>query len=260
MDGAGRLQKTARHIEGHCTPVPAVVSRQEEPVEKTETLRWILTDSTAVIFDFDNIIVDSEPYHYAAYAAVFARYGHEIDREEYWREWTSRGGGAEGEIERYGLDLDPVEIRREKDPIYAEYCNSGTVRPFPTALDIIRAFKRTGYTLAIASGSYERDIRAILSAHGIEGDFGAVVGKDAIAQIKPHPETYLSAAAKINTPPGRCLAIEDAEKGIRSAGDAGMRVIVIETPITRGLPLDGGDLKFGDLEEFAALLRTVLPG
>lgn len=229
-------------------------------MEKHEILKRILAAAEAVIFDFDNIIVDSEPYHYAAYAAVFRRLGHEIDREEYWREWTSRGGGAEGEIERYGLDLDPNAIRREKDPIYADYCRSGTVRPFPPALEIIKAFGRAGYTLAIASGSYESDIRAILSAHGIEDDFGAVVGKDGVTRIKPHPETYLRAAEKIGVPPDHCLAIEDAEKGIRSAKDAGMPVIVIETPITRGLPLEGSDLRLTNLDEFAALLDTALPG
>jgi HAD superfamily hydrolase (TIGR01509 family) len=229
-------------------------------LDKLETLKHILDDKDAVIFDFDNIIVDSEPYHYAAYAAVFARRGHEIDREEYWREWTSRGGGAEGEIERYGLDLDPNAIRREKDPIYAEYCRNGTVRPFPPALEIVEAFKRAGYTMAIASGSYERDIRAILAGYGIEDDFSAVVGKDHIERIKPHPETYLLAAEQIGVPPSRCLAIEDAEKGIRSAKDAGMSVIVIETPITRGLPLEGADLRLTSLAEFVELLASVLPG
>ncbi len=229
-------------------------------MEKLETLKNILAGTEAVIFDFDNIIVDSEPYHYAAYAAVFALRGHEIDREEYWREWTSRGGGAEGEIERYGLDLDPAAIRREKDPIYAEYCRSGTVRPFPPALEIVKAFKRAGYTLAIASGSYERDIRAICAGHGIENDFSAVVGKDHIRRIKPHPETYLRAAEKIGVPPSRCLAIEDAEKGIRSAKDAAMSVIVIETPITRGLPLEGADLQLSSLDEFVVLQRAALSG
>ncbi len=233
--------------------------RGEPPVEKSETLKRILADTRAVIFDFDNIIVDSEPSHYEAYAAVFARKGHDLDREEYWREWTSRGGGAEGEIERYGLDLDPVEIRREKDPIYAELCRNGSVRPFPEAFTIIRALRDAGYVLAIASGSYEGDIRAILSAHGIESDFSAVVGKDGIERIKPHPETYLTAAATIGVPPRYCLAIEDAEKGIRSAKGAGMRVIVIETVITRGLPLDGADLKLSDLDEFASLIKEVLP-
>jgi putative hydrolase of the HAD superfamily len=81
-----------------------------------------------------------------------------------------------------------------------------------------------------------------------------------VTHIKPHPETYLRAAEMIGIAPGRCFAIEDAEKGIRSAKDAGMPVILIETPITRNLPLEGADLRLHNLDEFAALLGAALPG
>jgi HAD superfamily hydrolase (TIGR01509 family) len=227
-------------------------------MQKEAELRDLLRRARAVIFDFDNVLVDSEPYHYESYSRVFARAGHIIDREEYWLEWTSRGGGAEGEIQRYGLDLDPDEIRRAKDPIYSDFCLSGEIRMFPEARRIIRALGSAGFTLAVASGSYERDIRAILSANGVEDTFSAVVGKDNIERYKPHPETYLRAAREIGTEPAACLAVEDAEKGIKSAKDAGMSVILIETPITRGFDLVGADLTFSNLEELSSCIRGIL--
>jgi len=224
---------------------------------KRDTLERLLESSTAVIFDFDNIIVDSEPYHCEAYARVFARRGHTIDRTEYWLEWTSRGGGAESEIRRYNLDLDPDAVRAEKDPIYAEFCSSGAIKPFPESLDIINALRKRRLTLAIASGSYERDIRAILRANGLERHFKVIVGKDNIARYKPHPDTYLVASEQLGIEPGRCLAIEDAEKGVRSATSAGMRVILIETPITKHLRLGGADLKLSSLAELRDLLEEI---
>jgi HAD superfamily hydrolase (TIGR01509 family) len=227
-------------------------------MQKELELRDLLENAQAVIFDFDNVLVDSEPYHYEAYSRVFAKYGHTIDREEYWLEWTSRGGGAEGEIKRYGLDLDPDEIRRKKDPIYSSFCLSGEIRMYPEAKRIIRALGSAGYTLAVASGSYERDIRAILSANGIEDTFSTVVGKDNIERYKPHPETYLRAAGKIGMEPKACLAVEDAEKGIRSAKDAGMSVILIETPITRGFGLEGADLTFSNLGELSSCICGII--
>lgn len=232
---------------------------KEKPLNKTDRLREILTAAKAVIFDFDNIIVDSEPYHFKAYATVFARKGHTVNREEYWLEWTSKGGGAEGEIERHNLNLDPDEIRSEKDPIYSAFCRSGEITLFPAAVGIIQRLRQAGYTLAIASGSYERDVRSILQANGIEDAFSAVVGKDGIKNYKPHPETYTRAARKIHIDPQRCVAIEDAEKGIRSARGAGMSVIVIETPITLGFDLEGADLRLSGLEEFSRLLGDTLP-
>jgi HAD superfamily hydrolase (TIGR01509 family) len=227
-------------------------------VNSSEQLRRILSETDAVIFDFDNVVVDSEPFHYEAYATVFGRIGHTIDREEYWLEWTSKGGGAEKEIKRFDLDVAPADIRREKDPIYSEYCRSGAIRPFPDALELIRTLHGAGFVLAIASGSYERDIRAILSAHGIEELFAAVVGKDDITHYKPHPETYLAACEELGLPPARCLAIEDAEKGIKSARAAGLRVIVVETDLTRDLGLEGADMHLSGIGELFAIAREVV--
>jgi len=229
-------------------------------LKKIDVLRGIIERSSAVIFDFDNVIVDSEPYHFESYRRVFAKRGHTLDRTEYWLEWTSRGGGAEGEINRRRLDADPNEIRAEKDPIYAAFCLSGEIAPFPDALAVIDAFRRAGLVLAIASGSYERDIRAILRTHGLEDSFRVVVGKDTIKRYKPHPDTYLLASERLGIEPSRCLAIEDAEKGIKSARAAGMRVILVETAITRDLRIEGADLACSSLAELHGLLQEFLRG
>lgn len=227
-------------------------------MKKIDTLRRLLERSSAAVFDFDNVIADSEPYHFEAYRRIFEKRGHVLDRDEYWREWTSRGGGAEGEISRHSLDMDPNEIRAEKDPMYAAFCRSGEIKLFLEALRVIDAFMRTGLVLAIASGSYERDIRAILRANGAEELFRVIVGKDGIERYKPHPETYLLAAKRLEIAPARCLAIEDADKGIKSAKGAGMSVILIETEITRDLRISGADLACANLGELHALLEKIL--
>jgi beta-phosphoglucomutase len=222
-----------------------------------DALKRLIESNTAVIFDFDNVIVDSEPYHFEAYSRVFAKAGHTLDRAEYWLEWTSRGGGAESEIRRYNLKLDPAALRAEKDPIYSAFCGSGAIRPFAEASAVIEAFEKAGLVLAIASGSYERDIRAILSANGIEHRFGVIVGKDNIRKTKPDPETYLVAARRLGLPPERCLAIEDAEKGVTSAKVAGMSVILVKTEITKDLELGGADLVLSSLAELGDLLKDL---
>jgi len=221
-------------------------------------LKRLLESSTAVIFDFDNVIVDSEPYHFEAYSRVFAKTGHTLDRAEYWLEWTSRGGGAESEIRRHNLGLDPAAMRAGKDPIYSAFCSSGAIKPFTEASAVIDAFEKAGLVLAIASGSYERDIMAILRANGLDHRFSVVVGKDNVKRTKPDPETYLVAAERLGIPPERCLAIEDAEKGVTSAKQAGMSVILIETEITKDLGLGGADLKLSSLAELRDLLKDLI--
>jgi len=225
----------------------------------SDILGGLLANKRAVVFDFDNVLVDSEPYHFEAYNIVFSKRGHLLDRDEYWLEWTSKGGGAEGEIERHDLQMDPNEIRREKDPIYSEFCRT-RIEMFPGAVEIVRTLDKAGYRLAIASGSYERDIRTILAANRVEHLFEAVVGKDGIERTKPDPETYLEASRRLGIPPASCLAVEDAEKGVRSAHEAGMEVIVVLTDLTRTLGIDGADLTIRDLDELGDALREILAG
>lgn len=224
---------------------------------KSEILGRLLAGKKAIVFDFDNVLVDSEPYHFEAYNIVFSKRGHALNRDEYWLEWTSKGGGAEGEIARHNLPMDPDEIRSEKDPIYSDFCRT-SIEMFPAAGEILSSLSGAGYTLAVASGSYERDIRTILASNRIEGLFEVVVGKDNIANTKPDPETYIEAARRLGIPPGSCLAIEDAEKGVKSAHGAGMDVIVVMTELTRALEIDGADLTLRDLNELGSLLREIL--
>jgi HAD superfamily hydrolase (TIGR01509 family) len=224
---------------------------------KAEKLKGIVGGADAVIFDFDNVIVDSEPYHYRAYSKVFAGKGHTIDRDEYWIEWTSRGGGAEGEIRRYGLDLDPADIRAGKDPIYSSYCVSGEIPVFPEAVRIVELFRGSGLRTAIASGSYSHDVRALLEAHGISELFETVVGKDDSGLIKPYPDPYLLAAERLGVPPAACFAVEDAEKGVISAHEAGMKVIVVDTAVTRGVDIKGADLHLSGLQELLETMRAI---
>ncbi|MBU8922544.1 MAG: HAD family phosphatase [Bacteroidales bacterium] len=223
-------------------------------MDKLEILRSILEGSRAVIFDFDNVIVDSEPFHYRAYSKVFGDRGHTIDKDDYWVEWTSKGGGAEKEIRRYDLGFDTMEIRAAKDPLYSSYCESGEIPVFPDAIRIIRSFHSSGFPLAIASGSYRRDIMALVEFNAIDGFFSAVVGKDGIEKTKPHPETYLRVATGLGLEPAECFAIEDAEKGVIAAHEAGMKVITVETEVTKGFDLGDPDLALSGLDELYRLM------
>jgi len=64
--------------------------------ERIHKLKALLDQCEGVILDFDGLIADSEPFHYRAYNEVFERYGHTIDPEEYWVEFTSKGKGIHG--------------------------------------------------------------------------------------------------------------------------------------------------------------------
>ena len=208
----------------------------------------------AMIFDFDGVLVDSERFHYAAYNAVFQKYGHSIDQTEYYKYWTSLGLGPAGEIERHGLSLDAARIRDEKRPIFSQFCRSGTIRFFPEARELVLRLSRAEKILAIASGSTLPDIEAILKHEGFESRFAAIVGSDVVRALKPAPDIFLHVLASIGASPSQALVIEDAEKGLHAAIAAGIPVVVVRTEETRAIDFSAADLVFeshAELIEFA---------
>ena len=219
--------------------------------------KLLLKKSSGVIFDFDGLLADSEPYHYLAYNEVFQRYGHSLDKDEYWIEWTSKGKGIAGEIDRHNLQLeiDPIHLRQQKFEVYSRYCQNGDIRLFPEAIKVVKLLK-TNLPVAIASGSWKHDIGAILKNAGVEHLFDNILGKESAAKEKPHPEIFLKAAKSLQCPASKCIVIEDALKGLTASKAASIPCVIIRNQLNQNIDFSRADLVFSSLSEFAATLET----
>jgi HAD superfamily hydrolase (TIGR01509 family) len=226
------------------------------PSPLLEKLNCLLASAEGIIFDFDGLLADSEPYHYRAYNEVFERYGHSLDPDEYWVEWTSKGKGIAGEIERHNLNLgiDPVELRQQKFAVYSRFCESGEIKLFADAVRLVEllAGKRK---LAIASGSWGHDIRAILKNANAELHFPTILGKESATKEKPHPEIFLNAAKALNLLPEKCLVLEDALKGLSAASQAGIPCIIIRNQLNQSIDFSNANLLVPSLAELVSLLN-----
>ena len=226
--------------------------------DKIKKLEDILNNSKAIILDFDGLLADSEPLHYQSYKKVFERYNHSLNEEEYWLEWTSKGKGAAGEIERHNLDLDvsPADIKKQKTEIYLRYCSKGDVRLFPEALNIVEILSRNR-RMAIASGSSIVEIEIILKKANAFNYFPVILGSESAPREKPHPDIFLNAAEKLKCPPNNCLVLEDALKGLNAAKSAGMPCIIILNDLNCHINFDEADLIFPDMKTFLSILTDL---
>jgi beta-phosphoglucomutase len=64
--------------------------------------------------------------------------------------------------------------------------------------------------------------------------FDARVDGNDITHSKPHPEVFLTAAARLGTPPAECLVVEDAEAGVDAGLAGGMKVLAVGHAATCG--------------------------
>ena len=216
----------------------------------------LLNNSKGVLFDFDGLLADSEPYHYLAYNEVFERYGHTIDKDEYWIEFTGKGKGIKGEVERHNLKLDvsPEDMRQQKFDVYSRYCEEGDIKLFPGAKELVEKLA-SSHKIIIASNSWEHDIRAILKNAEASNLFEKIIGKSpGTLREKPHPDIFIKAAKEIDLQPSQCIVLEDALKGLKAAKEAGAPCIIVRNPLNQSCDFEGADCILSGLEEFSRAL------
>ncbi|MBI1369361.1 MAG: HAD-IA family hydrolase [Planctomycetes bacterium] len=194
----------------------------------------------AIVFDFDGVIVDTEPLHYRAFLRVLEPRGIQFDYDAYLEKYIGFDDrdGLRAMFEDHDQTLDDaasLSLRRDKAHAFDTIVAEG-VTPFPGVLELIRA-AAAAMPIAICSGALRSDIDAILPALG-EGEipdlFRAMVTADDVARSKPDPESYALAARRLGIDPAKCLAIEDTPAGLESARGAGLRTLAV----THSYPAD----------------------
>ena len=210
----------------------------------------VAAPAAAVIFDMDGVLLDSEPLHHVVVNDLLAEHGVRIDADHYKTYLgTTLEYTWEALIRRFHLPetLDHYRLRYS-EAILESYRRHSV--PAPGAPELVAGLRDRGLKLAVASSSRTAWVQAALGALGLGEAFDAVVTGDMIAHSKPDPEIYLLAAARLSMEPSRCIAIEDAPKGVAAARAAGMTVVGVRTAYTAHLPLDGAAMVLDDLTEF----------
>lgn len=198
----------------------------------------------AVIFDFDGVIVDTEPLHYAAFQRTLEPLGLHFTWQEYVETYI---GFDDRDAFKYafsskGTKLSQDELHsliEQKAAFFQEVIRSD-VSAYPGVLDLIIHLHANKIPLAICSGALKADIDPILAMLGISDYFEAIVTADDVAVSKPDPESYQLAFERLQTAhqysfsKEATIAIEDTPAGISAAKVAGLMVCAV----TNSYPAD----------------------
>jgi beta-phosphoglucomutase len=190
----------------------------------------------AVIFDFDGIIVDTEPLHYKAFQEILVPLGLGYSWEEYletYMGFDDRDAFREA-FAVAGRPLSDPELKTlmvEKAAAFLRIV-AGGVPAYPGVVELIRSISGN-LPLALCSGALRGDIDPILAQLGLSDAFDAMVTADEVSASKPDPESYRIAVQRLQDlfpgqiEPSRTLAIEDTPAGIVSATGAGLKVLAV---------------------------------
>ncbi|WP_405933090.1 HAD family hydrolase [Streptomyces sp. NBC_00827] len=209
---------------------------------------------TAVVFDLDGTLVDSEPNYFEAGRRTLAEYG---VTDFTWSDHESYVGISTQETlalwkERYGLAAPLDTLLADTNRRYLELARAST-RVYPEMRKFVELLAGDGVRMAVASGSSPEAIEAILTGTGLAAHLPTVVSSDEVAHGKPAPDVFLEAARRLGAAAADCVVLEDAAPGAAAAHAAGMRCIAIpyvaaqaDDPgfATAGLLLRGGQAEF----------------
>ena len=205
---------------------------------------------SAVIFDFDGVIIDTETPEYTTWQEIYRSYGVELERSL----WQRIIGGKFHDFDVYahledlaGVRIDWEDVGQRRRKLSLELVEASPL--LPGVLDYITESRRLGLKLGVASSSSSAWVKGHLARRGLLKYFYSVRCADDVTQVKPDPELYLAVVEALETSPGNALAIEDSLNGVTAAKEAGLYCVAVPNPMTRDLPLDHADIRLADLSD-----------
>lgn len=183
----------------------------------------------AFLFDLNGTMIDDMQYHIRAWHRILNSLGATISLERMKEECYGTNNELLERIfpGRFTTEeKDRMSFEKEKE--YQQEFRPH-LRLIEGLDDFLMQSYSSGIKMAIGSAAIMFNIDFVLDNLGIRKYFNALVSADDVSHSKPHPETYLKCAEKLNVDPADCLVFEDAPKGAESAFNAGMKSLVITT-------------------------------
>jgi HAD superfamily hydrolase (TIGR01509 family) len=205
---------------------------------------------SAIFFDFDGILVDTEWAIYQAWKRTFAAHGQLLPLDIYTRcigsdfaTWSPKIHLEE--LTGKAFDWHDLDQRRQAE-IMKELAHAG---PMHGAENLLSHLTQAGMPMAVVSSSSHDWVDGWLTRTSLGRFFTHRICRGDAPKIKPAPDLYLQAATTLSVSPEHCLVIEDSLNGIKAAKAAGMSAWAVPNRVTDALDFSSANRVFRSLDE-----------
>ncbi len=206
-----------------------------------------------LLWDNDGVLVDTERWYFQATREVFAEAEIDFTVEHYFEYFLSRSGGTSAFSSMHGLSqADIATMQASRNARYLQLLEQECITIYGVRETL--ALLRPHFVMGIVTSSRREHFEAIHRRTGLLEFFDFVITHEDYAHSKPAPDPYLAAIARSGFPAGKCLAIEDAPRGLMAAQAAALDCFVIPTELTRRAPFSGATRVLAHITDVPALL------
>ncbi|MHA1610855.1 MAG: HAD family hydrolase [Promethearchaeota archaeon] len=189
---------------------------------------------TAIIFDCDGILADSEPLSCGAWNVVFEReFSIDIGTDYQAILGRSTKDTIQHYVNRHNLNIDSKnynQLAQWKEEAYIELATNN-LHPIPRVIPFLDDVQIRGIKIAVASSGILSKIEFNLKECGLDSFFriSEIISGTEIEHGKPAPDIFLLAAERLKTPISHCIVIEDSVMGVQAGKASGAFTIALTT-------------------------------
>ena len=195
------------------------------------------TTSTAApwgaIFDWDGVIIDSSSHHEESWERLARELDRPLPEGHFKAGFGRKNEFIVPEILRWTTDpAEIVTISLRKEALYREVVADRGIDALPGVRPWLERLRDAGVPCAIGSSTHRANIDLSLGLIGLREFFAHIVSAEDVTRGKPDPQVFLTAAARIDRAPARCVVFEDAFVGLTAARAGGMKCVAVATTHT----------------------------
>lgn len=222
-------------------------------------------DLSAVLFDADGTIAETEDFHRISFNEAFKEFGLDWYWDEaIYKELINAGGGKERithhinraypeMLEYKNLNKYITSILQTKNDIFSDYMKESKIKPRPGILRLLRELKEKKIRTGLVSSASKNNLNDLF-INGLnvnpEDLFDIIAHGETTANKKPSPEIYEWTLENLKLPSSACMAIEDSPRGLESASKANIKVLITPSKLMVDENFDGALTVLSDLGDY----------
>jgi HAD superfamily hydrolase (TIGR01509 family) len=197
---------------------------------------------SAVIFDMDGVLIDSEPLHYQTDLELLKELNINVEKK-YLDKFVGMTNPELWKIicQEFKIESKIEDILAKQIKLKIKLLNADGYTPIPGVIELINKIYDKNIPIGVASSSSLIFIEAVLIKTNLKKYIKKYISGESVPNGKPEPDIFIKIAEVLNVDPEKCVVIEDSKNGVLAAKTAGMKCIGFLNPNSGNQDLSKAD-------------------